>query len=378
MNKVFVTGCFDMLHSGHVAFLQEASSLGDLYVGIGSDKTVYELKGRYPVVNEDERKYMLEALKSVSEARVNSGTGMMDFIEELNEIKPDLFFVNEDGSTPEKETLCKDLGIEYVIKKRIPHGNLPARSTTALRTICTIPYRIDLAGGWLDQPWVSEHNEGPVLTISIEPTVEFNDRSGMSTSTRKKAIELWQNQIPDGDDQKLAKILFSFENSPGKKEIAGSQDALGIVMPGLNRYDYNGNYWPEKISSNHNAELLDWIEKHVYLITLGPRKGDFDVLDNTSINKTGARALSDAAKLAWSALMKKDLAEFGLAVRQSFEAQISMFPNMVDASILSLIEKYKNVAFGWKLSGAGGGGYLILIADKPIKNAMQIKIRRKD
>ena len=42
--KVFVSGCFDMLHSGHVAFLKEAASLGDLYVCIGSDKTVYGLK----------------------------------------------------------------------------------------------------------------------------------------------------------------------------------------------------------------------------------------------------------------------------------------------------------------------------------------------
>ena len=44
--KVFVSGCFDLLHSGHVAFLTEAASFGDLYVGIGSDKTIFELKGR--------------------------------------------------------------------------------------------------------------------------------------------------------------------------------------------------------------------------------------------------------------------------------------------------------------------------------------------
>ena len=38
--KVFVSGCYDMLHSGHVAFFEEAASHGDLYVGIGSDKTI--------------------------------------------------------------------------------------------------------------------------------------------------------------------------------------------------------------------------------------------------------------------------------------------------------------------------------------------------
>ncbi|MCK5820391.1 MAG: adenylyltransferase/cytidyltransferase family protein [Bacteroidales bacterium] len=376
MKKVFVTGCFDMLHSGHVAFLQEASAYGDLYVGIGSDKTVFELKGRYPVVNEDERKYMLEALKGVKEVRINTGLGIIDFLKEIEDIHPDIFFVNEDGSTPEKENLCQEMAIEYLVKKRVPHGKLPARSTTALRTVCTIPYRIDLAGGWLDQPWVSKYYPGPVLTINIEPTIEFNDRSGMSTSTRKRAVELWQHQIPEGDKEKLAKILFSFENSPGKREIAGSQDALGIVMPGLNRFDYAGDYWPEKISSCIDQDILDWIENHLYLVTLGPRNGNYDVLTNTNINAEGAETLSKAAKAVWKALMKRDLVAFGRSVTQSFEAQIAMFPSMIDSSILSLIDKYKDSAYGWKLSGAGGGGYLIMIADKPIENAMKIKIRK--
>ena len=41
--KVFVSGCYDMLHSGHVAFFEEASKLGELYVGIGSDATILGL-----------------------------------------------------------------------------------------------------------------------------------------------------------------------------------------------------------------------------------------------------------------------------------------------------------------------------------------------
>ena len=77
--KVFVTGCFDMLHSGHVAFLKEAAQYGDVYVGLGSDETVYNLKGRYPVNNQDERKYMLDALDCVKEVLINKGSGIMDF-----------------------------------------------------------------------------------------------------------------------------------------------------------------------------------------------------------------------------------------------------------------------------------------------------------
>lgn len=50
MNKqIMVSGCFDLLHSGHVAFLKEASNFGDLHVCIGNDENVFQLKGRYPV-----------------------------------------------------------------------------------------------------------------------------------------------------------------------------------------------------------------------------------------------------------------------------------------------------------------------------------------
>ena len=45
-STVFVSGCYDMLHSGHVAFFEEAASYGDLYVWLGFDQTISELKGR--------------------------------------------------------------------------------------------------------------------------------------------------------------------------------------------------------------------------------------------------------------------------------------------------------------------------------------------
>ena len=375
--KVFVTGCFDMLHSGHVAFFKEAAEYGDVYVGLGSDDTVFNLKGRYPVNNQGERKYMIEALASVKECLINTGSGIMDFIKEIETVQPDIFIVNEDGNSPAKENLSKKMGIEYKVLKRIPYKNLPARSTTSLRNECTIPYRIDLAGGWLDQPFVSKYTPGPVLTISIEPTVEFNERSGMATSTRRKAIELWHYDIPSGDREKLARILFSYENPPGTKVIAGSQDAIGIVMPGLNRLDYNNNYWPESITSIYDENILSWLENHLYLITLGPRDGLYDVLENTVINKKNAEELRFAATKCWDSILKTDLKNFGLSFRQAFEAQYKMFPNMVYDDLFRVIDKYKNSAYGWKLSGAGGGGYLIFVAETPIEGAMQVKVRRK-
>ncbi|MDR2286907.1 MAG: adenylyltransferase/cytidyltransferase family protein [Prevotellaceae bacterium] len=374
--KVFVSGCYDMLHSGHVAFFEEAATLGDLYVGIGSDTTISELKGRKTINTEQERLYMVSALKAVKHAFINKGSGLLDFVDDILELKPDIFFVNEDGHTPAKETLCKKLGINYIVSKRIPHGNLPVRSTTALRKECNMPYRIDLAGGWLDQPYVSKHYPGPVLTISIEPDYDFNDRSGMSTSTRKKAIELWQTDIPVGDREKLAKTLFCYENPPGKMEISGSQDSLGIVMPGLNRLDYSGEYWPSKIRSVFDNNIINWLEERICLISLSPRSWEYNVLSETCIDTANAKALSEAADKCWDAILERNMEKFAANVQKSFEAQIRMFPKMVDEKVLENIEYYRSKALGWKLSGAGGGGYLILISDKPVENSLKIRVRR--
>jgi cytidyltransferase-like protein len=376
MKKVFVSGCYDMLHSGHVAFFEEAAKYGDLYVGIGSDKTISELKARKTFNSDQERLYMVKSLKTVKDAWINSGSGLLDFLDELKVLKPDIFFVNSDGHSAMKEQICKELGIEYLVSKRVPHGQLPARSTTALREECRIPYRIDIAGGWLDQPNVSKQHPGPVVTICIEPDYEFNDRSGMSTSSRKKAIELWQVDIPAGDKETLAKTLFCFENPPGTKYISGSQDSLGITLPGLNKFYYDGDYWPSQIDKILDDEILSWLEKRLWLIPLYPRKGDYDVLADTNITSQYAKELGNAAQLAWNAILSKDVAALGRGVLQGFEAQIAMFPHMVNEEIFSVLSEYQDKALGWKLSGAGGGGYLIFVSETPIENSMQIRIRR--
>ena len=171
-------------------------------------------------------------------------------------------------------------------------------------------------------------------------------------------------------------MLFSYENPPGTSIIAGSQDSIGIVFPGLNKIDYTGNFWPAKILTVHDEDILSWIEEHLYLIMLGPRENNYHVLVNTFINKGNVEALRDAAEKTWDALLAKDLDTFGEFFRKSFEAQIKMFPNMMEDNIYHVIERYKNSACGWKLSGAGGGGYLIFVSQTPIKGAMQIKIRR--
>jgi cytidyltransferase-like protein len=375
--KVFVSGCMDMLHSGHLEFFRQASAYGDLYVALGSDKTIFGLKGRLPVNNEMERLFMVQAISFVKHAFISKGSGVLDFEEELRSIRPDYLVVNEDGNLPEKRSLCDELGIEYVTLNRKPYEELPQRSSTALRQQSLIPFRIDLAGGWLDQPWVSRYCPGSVLTISLEPTLEFNKRSGMASSTRRAAIDLWGTKIPPGHYEKLAKMLFCYDNPPGTKIISGSQDSIGIVFPGLVNAFYEGNYWPAHIEHVQDAQTLQFVEDSLYLVTLGPRHAEFDVLADTKITFAGAQALADAADKCWQAILARDIERFGHFFRMSFEAQVAMFPHMMNDKVARLIEQYQDVALGWKLSGAGGGGYLILVSNKPIENAVHVIARRE-
>lgn len=375
--RVFVSGCFDMLHSGHIEFLQRAAAQGDeLYVALGSDRTVFELKGAPPINHEQERCFMVQSVGCVYKAFVSTGSGYLDFEPELQRVRPDIFVVNEDGNTPDKRLLCEKLGIQYRVLARIPNGELPSRSTTSLRRIDQMPYRIDLAGGWLDQPFVSKHYPGSVITLSIAPTVAFNERSGMANSTRRTAIELWGPKLPVGDPTKLAKILFCCDNPPGTTEVSGAQDTIGLVFPGLTRSDYAGEYWPHNIEHVLDEDILHFVESHLYLIPLGPRTADYAVLHDTHIDRTGARALAEATELCWKAILHKDIRGFGESVRASFEAQIAMFPHMVTPSIQKMIENYRHVSIGWKISGAGGGGYLILVSRQPVEHALRPYSRR--
>lgn len=380
--KVFVSGCYDMLHSGHVAFFKEASRYGDLYVGIGSDKTIAELKHRKTVYSEKERLYMVKAIRYVTDAFINRGSGMLDFIDTLDRVKPDIFVVNSDGGSELKRNLCLGRGIEYIELERTPDAGLEARSTTSLRkgVKSHLPYRVDIAGTWIDQPYVSEHGAGWALTASIEPTEEFMERGGMSTSTRNAARKIWPYELPNYNEEMMARLLFCFENDPENEgHISGAQDAIGIYMSGLNRHYYDGHYWPVKIESCHDEAILDWLENHICLVPMFPRRPGCSVVEGKDITPEKVSRLTEAAERCWHAIMARDLGGFAEAFRDSFNAQIAMFPAMMQPGVQEYIDRWAPKALAWKMLGAGGGGYLALVTDRiPDNGVIRIKIRRKD
>ena len=132
--RTVVTGCYDWLHSGHIRFFMDASRFGPLYVIVGSDHNVELLKGSgHPLQREQERRYMVSAVRHVHRAIVSTGAGWMDAEPEIAWIRPTSYVVNEDGDQPEKREFCASRGIEYVVLRRLPHRGLPARTSTDLR-----------------------------------------------------------------------------------------------------------------------------------------------------------------------------------------------------------------------------------------------------
>lgn len=129
--RVYVSGCFDLLHSGHVAFFKEAAQLGDLYVSVGNDACITQLKAK-PMFPEDERVYMVASIRWVTHAFVAKGMGH-DQAPDLDAVKPDIYFVNEDGDKEIKRQQCAERGIEYRVAVRLPDGGLDVRSSTSIK-----------------------------------------------------------------------------------------------------------------------------------------------------------------------------------------------------------------------------------------------------
>ncbi len=373
--KVFVSGCYDLIHGGHIAFFKTAAAYGDLYVSLGRDENLLLLKGKKPVFSEEERLYIVKSVRYVHDAFLASGMGMLDFEPDLLRIKPDIFVVNHDGHTPDKEILCKKLGIEYVVLERIPEPGLPARSSSGTKKEMRFPYRLCLAGGWIDQPWVSEIYPGSVVVAQIWPTMDFNDRSGLATSSRNVGIQLWGDRYPDGDPEHNAKLLFGAENPPGKKYISGSQDHIGLLCPGINRLYYKGDYWPERIDSTKNKDICDWLSDVLHLVPLEPRPEGYDPLKEMHLEKQLIKELGEAGNLCWESILKKDINGLGKGMTDTFLSWKKILPLTVPGWVMNEMETKYFPYYPGAITSGSGGGYVIVASEKEIDGAIRIKIR---
>ena len=216
--------------------------------------------------------------------------------------------------------------------------------------------------------------------------------------------KIWPYQLPAMDPEMLAKLVFCFENDPERSDgiTSGAQDSIGICVPGLCRHYYNGRFWPEKIEVCTDETVLSWLEDHLAMVPMEPRRPGCSVVEGKDITAAKVQALATAAASCWDAIMARDLTAFAAAYRASFDAQVAIFPAMVQPvmasadnmagepgkksveSILDVIKKYSAEpgVLAWKMPGAGGGGYLACVVEDAASfaaahpEAIRLTIRR--
>lgn len=134
IKRVMVSGCFDGLHAGHVCFLEHAASLGDqLIVVLGTDENIRLLKGpTRPIYPLAERVHVIHSLRCVKRILVASGKGKLDFIPELITFTPDIFVVNQDGHSTEKQLNIENRGVKYEVLDKLAYSLFPDRSTSSV------------------------------------------------------------------------------------------------------------------------------------------------------------------------------------------------------------------------------------------------------
>ena len=151
-------------------------------------------------------------------------------------------------------------------------------------------------------------------------------------------------------------------------------------MPGLVRHYYDKLYWPLKIESCQDEDILQWLESHLVMIPMEPRRPGCSVVEGKDITETKVKALAQAADDCWQAILNKDLEGFAKAYKASFNAQTAMFPGMVhptgviaasepqSPTIQDYINTYSAMddVLAWKMPGAGGGGYLACVVNDAV------------
>ena len=248
-----------------------------------------------------------------------------------------------------------------------------------------IQYRIALAGGWIDQPFMSKLNPTPpgsMVVAAVEPQFRWMDRAGICGSTRSIALELWGGDLPNEEPEKLVRTLYETENK-GKTDPSGSQDMIGIVYPGISRLDYDyqheGGYFPRHIESNNDPEIAQWLGKNLYILPVNTRPDGYHPLGRQNFDPKWISRLGQSGKDCFDAIVKKDVTAFGESLNECMRCWQTLLPDVVEhptikVNLLELLDYYQANYAGAMYSGCGGG-YLYVASDEPVPGGFQVKIK---
>ncbi len=252
-------------------------------------------------------------------------------------------------------------------------------------TVTGIPYRLALAGGWIDQPFVSRHDPAPpgsMTVVSIEPDLRFMDYCGMATSTRKIAARIWGDRIPDRPPAELVRELYAAENA-GREEPSGSQDMVGLVYPGLSRIDYDasheGGVFPLRVETCADPVVAAWIERTIQVLPVAPRPAGYGPLGVKNLDPEWVRRLGASGAACYSALVARDLGALQASMNECMLCWEALLPltlrhPAVRLDLPSILERYRGEYGGAMFSGCGGG-YLYVASDREVAGAFRIRVR---
>jgi len=253
------------------------------------------------------------------------------------------------------------------------------------RALGSIPNRLQLAGGWIDQPFVSEHNPEPpgsMVVVQIEPNFRPMDRSGIASGTRAIAMKLWKGRLPDRSPEDLARELYEVENQ-GKAEPSGSQDMIGLVYPGVNRLDYDfkihGGVFPSHVESCNSAKVARWLSDILHLLPVEPRPEGYSPLGIKNLTPKWVKKLGQSGQDCYNAIVKMDAKALGDSLNLNMKCWEMLLPHVVRhpllrVDLMSLLRAYQQQYLGAMYSGCGGG-YLIVVSNEPVSGAFKVNVR---
>lgn len=256
---------------------------------------------------------------------------------------------------------------------------------TITGVIGAIPYRMAFAGGWIDQPFVSERNPEPpgsMVVVAVEPTVRFMDRAGFATGTRYVAAKLWNGRLPDREPAELVKELYAEENR-GKPEPSGSQDMIGLVYPGVNRLDYDasheGGVFPKHIESCNDPAVGRWLDRAIQLIAVEPRPEGYNPLGVKNLDPQWIARLGRSGKDCYEAIVRCDVKALGASMNECMACWEAILPQTVRHPTISLdlagLLKYYQSKYPGAMYSGCGGGYLFVASEQDVPGAFRVKTR---
>ena len=249
-----------------------------------------------------------------------------------------------------------------------------------------IPHRLALAGGWIDQPFVSKHDPEPpgsMVVVGVVPNLPVMDRSGIASSTRKVATKLWNGRLPEGGDRMaLVRELYWTENK-GKPEPSGSQDMIGLIYPGVCRLDYDFNHeggiFPRHVECHTDEATARWLERVIHIVAVTNRYDDYNPLGIKNLDPVWVRRLGQSGRDCFDAIVARDSRKLGATLTENMRCWGVLLPHALyhpsmPAEMPAILEYYQTRYCGAMWSGCGGG-YVYVISEEPVPGGFHVTVR---